>query len=446
MDTFATDGWSNDSTCLLDREPAVGRRELCRDVEMAWRRLQEAEVRLASTISAWERGNGWVGDGALSASGWLRHRLGIGHGHAIGILKFSRGLRDHVDVADAVTDAVLSTDKAYQLLAKFTEARAFYAERDVHVLIDQASRLTVQQCKTLMAVWAARVDAEIESTNPGEPKASENSATKSELFVSEIGDGQVIINGSLDIELGETVRTALDLARKILLGENPDETAIDSETVEETQSNGKSSDQSTEAPGDPTLADDRSPAEQRADALGLLARFFLDHNTDIGMNAGTRPHVQVEIDLEVLEQRHGGLALLQHGKHGFDIEQTLRLCCDSDISRVIMQGPSEIIDIGRKTRVVPVATAKAVRRRDRHCRFPGCDMSYRYTEIHHFIHWINGGPTDLANLFLLCWRHHRLAHRKGHDAWTITGQPNGTLTFTSPHGDTHTTGPPGKLT
>jgi len=32
---------------------------------------------------------------------------------------------------------------------------------------------------------------------------------------------------------------------------------------------------------------------------------------------------------------------------------------------------------------------------------------------HHLVHWINGGPTDLDNLVLLCRRHHRMVHEGG---------------------------------
>jgi hypothetical protein len=29
------------------------------------------------------------------------------------------------------------------------------------------------------------------------------------------------------------------------------------------------------------------------------------------------------------------------------------------------------------------------------------------------VHWIDGGPTDLDNLILLCFRHHRMVHEGG---------------------------------
>ena len=43
--------------------------------------------------------------------------------------------------------------------------------------------------------------------------------------------------------------------------------------------------------------------------------------------------------------------------------------------------------------------------------------------------WIDGGRTDLDNLVLLCRYHHVLCHEGG---WTLTRQPDGTITATKP--------------
>jgi hypothetical protein len=36
-------------------------------------------------------------------------------------------------------------------------------------------------------------------------------------------------------------------------------------------------------------------------------------------------------------------------------------------------GPSIVLDVGRPTKTVPAQLEQAVRRRDRHCRWPGCE-------------------------------------------------------------------------
>ena len=44
-------------------------------------------------------------------------------------------------------------------------------------------------------------------------------------------------------------------------------------------------------------------------------------------------------------------------------------------------------------------------------------------DAHHVIHWADGGETKLANLVLLCRRHHRLIHKGGFEAEIRDGRP-----------------------
>jgi hypothetical protein len=70
--------------------------------------------------------------------------------------------------------------------------------------------------------------------------------------------------------------------------------------------------------------------------------------------------------------------------------------------------------------------------RDRGCRFPGC-VATAHLEVHHVVHWADGGRTDLDNLVSLCPFHHD-AHHGGEFA--ISGDPNDPagLVFTAPGG------------
>ena len=68
--------------------------------------------------------------------------------------------------------------------------------------------------------------------------------------------------------------------------------------------------------------------------------------------------------------------------------------------------------VGRKTRSVPPAIRRALKRRDGGCRFPGCSCT-RFVDAHHIRHWADGGQTSMDNLVLLCRHHHRLVHEGG---------------------------------
>ena len=89
------------------------------------------------------------------------------------------------------------------------------------------------------------------------------------------------------------------------------------------------------------------------------------------------------------------------------------------------------IERSRPVDVIPRCVRRAVMRRDnRQCRWPGC-MNRARIEVHHIKYRRDGGAHDLQNLACLCDVHHHAVHDRG---WTITGNANGPLEFTSPQG------------
>ncbi len=92
--------------------------------------------------------------------------------------------------------------------------------------------------------------------------------------------------------------------------------------------------------------------------------------------------------------------------------------------------PTQPLEVGRTSRVVQPAQRNALAVRDGGCVFPNCDRPLAWCEAHHLRHWLHGGPTDLANLALLCRVHHRAVHEGG---WRLARGPDGRLTATPPH-------------
>jgi hypothetical protein len=89
------------------------------------------------------------------------------------------------------------------------------------------------------------------------------------------------------------------------------------------------------------------------------------------------------------------------------------------------------LDVGAAADI-PVQIRRAVTRRDRHCRFPGCDQPAIACHVHHLRRRADGGSTSVVNCCLLCTFHHLIAvHRWG---WQLILNPDGTTTATSPDG------------
>ena len=110
-----------------------------------------------------------------------------------------------------------------------------------------------------------------------------------------------------------------------------------------------------------------------------------------------------------------------------------RLCCDAEVVPAVLGSAGEVLDVGRTSRLVTPAIWKALVARDRHCRFPGCRRPPLMGHAHHVWHWIDGGPTSLDNLILLCGHHHRLVHS---GPWRVELDPGGDATFLPPPGTT----------
>jgi hypothetical protein len=106
-----------------------------------------------------------------------------------------------------------------------------------------------------------------------------------------------------------------------------------------------------------------------------------------------------------------------------------RLACEAGIVLVATDGRIPI-DVGRRQQRPTTAQRRALTVRDRSCRFPGCG-TMRHLHAHHVVHWADDGPTDLANLVLICGFHHRFVHEHG---WRVTPGAAGTFRFAPPDG------------
>jgi hypothetical protein len=296
-------------------------------------------------------------EGARDAASWLGGLCGDRKGIARRDVELAKELADAPVVADAFAAGAVSKAKAAELV------RGKHLPDDVQeALVSAASTQAVEQVAA--AVERARL-----------AHGAEVPPRQRRLTVTRMAD-HARIEGTMDLVDAEIVDVALSTMVERL-----------------------------------DLPADVPYGERRAHALVGLARYYLEHQGQVVGRLG-RPHIVVLVDLEVLEARAGGSAMLASGV-AISGEHARRLAEDANISRVVTKGRSEPLDVGRSTRSVPPAIAKAVITRDRHCRYEGCAAPPWACDVHHREPWARGGPTALHNLGLLCWHHHEHVHRRG---------------------------------
>ena len=137
---------------------------------------------------------------------------------------------------------------------------------------------------------------------------------------------------------------------------------------------------------------------------------WLDHG-DTPVVGGEKPHISVIADIPALQGIAGGLHETLNGDI-LDVDTLRMLACDCSVSRIVFGPDSEVLDIGRKTRVWTSAQRRAIIARDSHCQGEGCEVRPEWCDIHHLEHWADGGRTSLDNGTLLCRSHHTLEHRE----------------------------------
>jgi hypothetical protein len=369
---------------------------------------------------------------AESTAAWLRHRTRMGHTDAHQSVRVARALHRGplAGAAQALADGDISYPHAAALTRATQELPAATVAAAEPVLLQAARRLDPPRLRKVIGHLCEVADPDAADTR------AQRRHERRWLWVTPTFEGMVAMDGLLDAEAGETLLTALEpLAR-------------------------------------PTTADDeRSAAQRNADALTELARRQLEGGR-LPNTGGVRPQVTVTIELASLL----GQAGLPGGEGGWvgplPAETARRLACDAAVTRVLVtrhqpvgdgdhhpasQGDdgdpagdlaarlraalvllppvlggarAEPLEVGRATRVIAPAQRTALTVRDGGCRFPGCDRPVAWCEGHHLRHWLHGGPTDLANLVLLCRGHHHAVHEGG---WQLHRHPDGTITAIPPH-------------
>jgi hypothetical protein len=150
--------------------------------------------------------------------------------------------------------------------------------------------------------------------------------------------------------------------------------------------------------------------------MEYVERYPADVLPDSGATNAT---VTVTMSLDSLVSGLGVATLDSGGR--ISAGEARRLACGAGLVPAVLGTRSEVLDLGRTSRLFKLPQRRAMSLRDGGCTAEGCGIPPVACHAHHELSWSREGPTDLDNGRLLCPRHHRLAHDSRYQLRRLTG-------------------------
>ncbi|MBO9523762.1 MAG: DUF222 domain-containing protein, partial [Nocardioidaceae bacterium] len=173
-------------------------------------------------------------------------------------------------------------------------------------------------------------------------------------------------------------------------------------------------------------ATDGSVGERVARPLSLGQAFieYIETRRDAPQAGGVAATVVVTMTLEAML---GAARAASLDTGGFiSASEARRLLCEAGIIPAVLGSKSQVLDLGRKTRFHTEAQRIALGIKHGGCAEAHCDWPPGMCHSHHGIPWSRGGATNVNDGFLLCPRHHTLAHDR---RYQMKADRNGRVTF-----------------
>jgi hypothetical protein len=169
---------------------------------------------------------------------------------------------------------------------------------------------------------------------------------------------------------------------------------------------------------------------RRADALVALCSSAIGADSD-----PDRATVIIHAQLDGVVSGERGCQI--EGGPVIHPETVRRLLCTARVQRVIEDQGGQVLGVGRMSREPSAWMMRQLKYRDFGCTFEGCGAR-RFLQAHHIVWYERGGRTDLENLLLVCFFHHKLVHEYG---WAVTRDQEGTIRWFRPDGTRYRAGP-----
>ena len=304
----------------------------------------------------------------LSPRQWLRRFCRMSGARAARVIRTATQLPHMPEVHKHATEG----DIGPEALARIAAARHSHPDEfALHepVFAEIATYLTPSDLRIAIRHWSQQVEL---GPQDGPPKRRRD---RRRLSMSQTFEGMWHLQGLLDAESGHVMSTAL---------------------------------RAIADPGNVLDADARTHLQRMADAAVEVSRFWLDHSASAVTSGGEKPHITVTVSYEQLTRSRSDLPEID----GTPVatETIRRLACDAGIVRMVLDGDSQPLDVGRRVRTVTPAIRRAIEHRDGGCRWDGCDAPMSWCDAHHVVHWADGGVTSADNMILLCRLHHTATH------------------------------------
>jgi hypothetical protein len=363
---------------LISAVAAMSARERRAYLDAAFSRMQAAQGEIVAALGEVERCQDFRDEGATSVETWVVQRYGVSVASARGLVQVSKVAWDLPHLVGSLSTGDISLDKMRALTTVATP------ETDAEWR-DQARECSVRELTEL-----ARTSAALHGSSPSSPSDHDQRFLR-------FNDECRTLTAQLGAEAYAEVKGALEArARQVVSdGETPWDRRLCDGFLEMIRSESPGADGAGGGAGGPFFVVAHVPLTALVDKSGECSAL-----------AGELDHV--------------GL---------IDSETVRRIACDATIAIAVDDDVGHTMYEGRARRFPTRAQRREIRRRDRHCRFPGC-TNVTFADVHHVVPWEPDGLTDLDNLALQCLHHHHLVHS---DGWTMTGNANEELTITGPN-------------
>ena len=349
--------------------PLQDNQQLADEITRLAGHINAANFRFLSLLARFDKQGGWSGAGIRSCAHWLEWKCGIALGAAREKVRVARCLQQLPKIS-----AAFATGKLSYSMVRAISRKADASTEDYYLYI--ACHGTVSHMELLVRKHDYAEKLQSSGREEFQYESRQASCYRDD-------DGCWVVKAKLPPAEGELFVIALNAIAD-----------QEEEALEESEPR-------------------RSFGQKRADALSTMAEHYLASANDgtYALKGSERCQVMLHVDLNTLQAHNDHCNCRLDHDNWLHPDTARRLSCDASLVTVLEDEKGKVLNIGRRSRIVPPHISRALATRDhQQCRFPGCNCTL-YIDAHHLRHWANGGETKLYNLVTLCRFHHRALHQ-----------------------------------